>query len=245
MLNCGCLPNMAYTASTIDVPAKTDYPISFIGGLQGMGYDQIDQTWWVGFTKSGPSTPWLVAFLTGYKAGEGITGADPYTDYAPPPVPTPLPLAPGEFVDYFQKLETTGVPGSGLPVNYGPDNLINTDVKVASRLYRLHASEGLKQQVAHRIDQVSPVFPISFNGRITGAMECFAVNVTDVESSPSGARMVQPSDRSAWPQEIPPGTYKVISTDAEFDQCVVEGSNGLVNVYAEDGGIYSYSATPA
>ncbi len=210
-----------------------------------MGYDEITQTWWIGFTKSGPSTPWVVAFNTGYKAGGGITGGDPYTDQAPPSVPDPLPLAPGEFADYFQKLETTGATGSGIPVHYGRTTLINTDVEVASNLYQLHSAEGLKEQVTHRVDMTSPVFPVAFNGSITGAMECFAVSVTSTDTSSGEAPIIQPPDRSAWPQEIAPGDYAQITTDSEDNECVVEGSNGLINVYSENGGIYSYSATPA
>jgi hypothetical protein len=210
-----------------------------------VGYDELTQMWWVGFTKTGATTPWVVAFVTANKGGNGIQDLDPYAVATPPKVPNPLPSAPQAFANYFQHLDTTGDLGKSLPTSYGDTTIMDTEVQVSSNLYQQRKAEGLNLQISHQVDQVSPVFPQFVSGSPYGATECFAVSMTVIVTSTTGSAVIQPPDRSAWGPEIAPGYYKQLNLSYEDEEWVAENSGGLISLNAEEGGLYSFSAIPA
>ncbi len=245
LLDCGCLPEMTYASSTITVPPATSYPLSFLAGLHSSGYDEQGQTWWVVFTKAGAATPWIIAFVAGNTGGTGIDGHDPYALKTPPTEPNPIDQDPQAYASFFQKLDTTGKVGNGLPKNYGQTPIIDQFVESTSSLYEFRRASRVREQVRHRIDEVSPVFAFVNNGTAVAAIECFAINLKEAFAATAGFPISQPPDRSEWTHLLQPGSYKSLSYSDEEDNCVVEDPDGLSYLFANQGGVYSMSATPA
>jgi hypothetical protein len=245
-LNCGCLAGpMTYSTSIFSAPTESSYPYSFLAGLSGVGYNQLSLTWWVVFTKSSASSPWVIAFVASFESGGGLTGGAPYSSAAPPTVPHPLAPGPQAFVDFFQQLDTTGNAGDGLPTNYAHDGALDSDVTVSTNLFEARHAAGLDQQFSHTVDQVSPEFAQVVNGAVYGAMECFSMQVSDVVTSANGSPVVQPPDLSTWGSLVPPGSYAQLKLMQEDDECLGEDAGGGITLLAESGGDYQVATTPA
>jgi hypothetical protein len=245
-LDCGCLSGpMTYSTSAINAPPQSSYPISFMAGLSGTGYNQLSQTWWVVFTKTGSNSPWVIAFIAGYAEGGGLAGLTGFSDLSPTTVQFPLQEAPQAYVDYFQNLDTTGDTGTGLPSNFAQDNILSTEVSDTSRIRQTRLAEGLHETFTHTIDQVSPVFAQVVSGSLYGSMECFSVRSTDVITSANGAPIIQPADQDKWGLLVPPGSYASLTFTQEDDSCVEESFTSGITLNAESGGTYTISTTPS
>ena len=78
------------------------------------------------------------------------------------------------------------------------------------------------------------------------AIECFAINLKEAFAATAGFPISQPPDRSEWTDHrLQPGSYESLSYSDEEDNCVVEDPDGLSYLFANQGGVYSMSATPA
>jgi len=245
-LDCGCLTGpMTYSTSAISAPTQNGYPVSFMAGLSGMGYNQLSQTWWVVFTKTSTNTPWVVAFIASYAEGGGLDGFNPYSDLSPTSVQYPLQDAPQAYLNFFQTLDTTGDLGTGAPLHFAHDNILSTEVNNTTNIRERRKAEGLHETFTHTIDQVSPVFAQVVDGSLYGSMECFSTRSTDHITSVNGSPITQPSDQGAWGLLVPPGTYASLTFTQEDDSCVEESFTSGVTLDSESGGTYAISTTPS
>ena len=245
-LDCGCLNGpMTYTTSAVSAPRQSTYPVTFMAGLSGTGYNQLSHTWWVVFTKPSATTPWVIASIAGYTGGGGLDGFTAYSDAAPATVPFPLQDAAQAYVDYFQGLDTTHDPGTGLPAHYAHDNILDSEVGDTTQIRQRRVADGLHETFTHAVDQVSPVFAQVIDGSLYGAMECFSVRSTDVVTPTGSAPIVQPADEQEWGLLVPPGSYASLTFTQEDDSCVEESLTSGITLDSESGGTYAISTTPA
>jgi len=245
-LDCGCLPGpMTYSTTAISNPTERSYPLSFMAGLSGLGYNQVSQTWWVVFTKASAATPWVVAFFASYAVGGGLDGMTSSSSASPIAVQYPLEAAPQDYVDYFQHLDTTQDPGSGAPTGFAQNNMLNTEVNNTTRIDAERSADGLKETYTHTVDQVSPVFAQVVDGSVYGAMECFSVKMTDDVTSADGSPIVQPADQGAWGYRVPPGSYSSLDFSEEHVGCVEESATSGVTLTSDSGGSYAIATTPS
>lgn len=245
-LDCGCLPGpMTYTTTAISNPTESSYPLSFMAGLSGLGYNQVSQTWWVVFTKANADTPWVVAFFASYAVGGGLDGFTSSSSASPIAVRYPLQAAPQDYVDFFQHLDTTQDPGSGAPTGFAQNNMLTTEVSTTSRIDAERSADGLRETYTHTVDQVSPVFAQVVNGSVYGAMECFSVKMTDDVTSADGSPVVQPADQGAWGYRVPPGSYSSLDFSEEHAACVEESATSGVTLTSDSGGTYAIAMTPS
>ena len=191
-LDCGCLSGpLTYSTTAISAPPQVGYPLSFMAGLSGTGYNQLSQTWWVIFTKTSASAPWLVAFIAGYAEGGGLNGFTAFSALSPAPVPYPLQDAPRAYADFYQKLDETLDAGTGAPTNFAHNNLLEDEVNNTTEIDEQQKAEGLKQTFTHSVDQVSPIFAQVIHGSLYGSMECFSIR----EGILSDHGLGEPGDR--------------------------------------------------
>ncbi len=215
-----------------------------MAGLSGLGYNQQSQTWWVVFTKSSTSTPWVVAFFASYAEGGGLDGFIS-NSASPAAVRYPLQNAPQAYVDFFQNLDMTGSAGNGAPSDFAKNNILNSEVSTTSSLDDRERAEGLRETYTHTVDQVSPVFAQVVGGTVYGAMECFSMKATDDVTSANGSPIVQPADQGAWGYQIPPGSYSSLDFSREDAACVEESPSSGVTLTSDSGGSYAISTTPS
>ncbi len=245
-LDCGCLAGpMTYSTSAVSAPYQSSYPLSFVAGLNGTGYNQLSLTWWVVFSKSSPGQPWLVAFIAAYAEGGGLEGFSPYSTSAPMTVHYPLQDAPQQYVDYFQNLDMTGNAGRGAPPGWATDNILSSEVTISNDIRAHRLAGGLHETFSHSVDGVSPIFAQVINGSVYGSMECFSMTVTDDITSANGSPIVQPADQGAWGNLIPPGSYSSLKFTQEDDACVGEDTTSGVSLDASSGGNYAIATTPS
>jgi hypothetical protein len=243
-LNCGCLPGpMTYSTTAISTPPQSSYPLSFMAGLSGLGYNQQSQTWWVVFSKTSATTPWVIAFFASYAEGNGLDG---FTSNSASPITVQYPLtgAPQAYVDFFQNLDSTGSAGTDAPVDFAQNNILNTEVSISTELDQKRKADGLRDTFTHSVDQVSPIFAQVVDGSVVGAMECFSMKVVDDVASADGSPVVQPSDQAAWGYQIPPGSYSELDFSQEDAACVEESATSGITLTSNSGGDYAISATP-
>lgn len=245
-LDCGCLSGpLTYSTTAISAPPQVGYPLSFMAGLSGTGYNQLSQTWWVIFTKTSASAPWLVAFIAGYAEGGGLNGFTAFSALSPAPVPYPLQDAPRAYADFYQKLDETLDAGTGAPTNFAHNNLLEDEVNNTTEIDEQQKAEGLKQTFTHSVDQVSPIFAQVIHGSLYGSMECFSIRATDEITSANGSPIVQPQDQEAWGNLIPPGSYASMHFTREDDACVEESFTSGITLDSDSGGNYVISTTPS
>jgi hypothetical protein len=245
-LDCGCLTGpMTYSTSAISAPTQSNYPLSFMAGLSGTGYNQLSLTRWVVFSKARASAPWLVAFLASYAEGGGLTGFTPFSSLSPTIGQYPLQNAPQAYVDFFQNLDATGSSGTGAPPDWAQDNILDSEVSNTTNDDDRVKALGYKEQFTHSVDQVSPIFAQVVNGSLYGAMECFSMKVTAVIASASRSPIVQPSDQDVWGNLIPPGSYSSVQFTQESDECIGEDATSGISLDANSGGNYVISTTPS
>jgi hypothetical protein len=245
-LDCGCLPGpMTYSTTAITTPPQSAYPLSFMAGLSGLGYNQVSQTWWVVFAKATASTPWVVAYFASYAVGGGLDGFT--SSSAAPQVALRYPLqdAPQNYVGFFQKLDMTGDAGSGAPAGFAKNNFLDTEVRTTSGIHADRQAAGLQESFTHTVDQVSPIFAQVVDGSVYGAMECFSMKVTDTVTSSRGSPIVQPANQVAWGFRIAVGSYSSLHFTQEDDECVEESATSGVTLTSNSGGNYAISAIPS
>ena len=244
-LDCGCLPGpMTYSTTAISTPPQTGYPLSFMAGLRGLGYNQQSQTWWVVFTKAGAGTPWVIAFFASYAEGNGLDGFTSNSSPSPVAVHYPLQGAPEAFAQYFQELDATGTTGNGAPTDYAHNNILNSEVTGTSQNDQQDKAEGLHETFTHTVDQVSPIFAQSINSTVIGAMECFTVTATQDVTSATGSPLVQPASQTTWGYQIEPGSYASIDFTKDDAECVEESADSGITITSESGGTYLIATTP-
>ncbi len=245
-LDCGCLPGpMTYSTSAISNPVESSYPLSFMAGLSGLGYNQVSQTWWVVFTKASDNTPWEVAFFASYAVGGGLEGFTSSSAASPLAVQYPLQAAPQAYVDFFQHLDMTGDAGTGAPTDFAHNNILNTEVSTTTEIHANRQAAGLRETFSHTVDQVSPVFAQVIEGSVYGSMECFSMKVTDTLTSANGSPVVQSADQSTWGYEIPPGSYASLQFTQEDDACVAESATSGFTLTSDSGGNYAIAMIPS
>jgi len=245
-LDCGCLPGpMTYSTAIISNPTESTYPLSFMAGLSGLGYNQVSQTWWVVFTKTSVDMPWVVAFFASYAVGGGLDGFTSSSAASPIAVHYPVQAAPAAYADYFQHLDTTGDAGAGAPEDFAHNNMLNTEVSRTSEIHADRRAAGLRESFTHTVDQVSPVFAQVVDGSVYGAMECFSMKVTDHVTSADTSPIAQPADQSAWGYQIPPGSYSSLSFTQEDDECVEESATSGITLTSNSGGTYAIAMVPS
>ena len=245
-LDCGCLPGpLTYSTTAISTPPQTSYPLSFMAGLSGLGYNQQSQTWWVVFTKKSVGTPWVIAFFASYAEGDGLDGFTSNSASTPMAVQYPLQNAPQAYADYFQNLDATGNPGGGAPAHFAQDNILTSEVTNTTQLDNRYTAEGLHEAFFHTVDQVSPIFAQVVNGSVVGAMECFSVTVTNNVTSAKGSPIVQPANQQAWGYQIPPGSYSSLNFTKDDGACVEESATSGITLTSDSGGTYAISTTPS
>jgi hypothetical protein len=224
---------------------ENSYPLSFVAGLSGLGYNQVSQTWWVVFTKASVDTAWVVAFFASYAVGGGLDGFTSSSAASPIAVQYPLQAAPQAYVYFFQHLDMTGDAGSGAPTDFAHNNILNTEVSTSTEIHADRQAEGLRETFTHTVDQVSPVFAQVVDGSVYGAMECFSMKVTDNVTSAGGSPVVQSADQSTWGYEIPPGSYSSLTFTQEDDACVEESATSGVTLTSNSGGSYAIAMIPS
>jgi hypothetical protein len=245
-LDCGCLPGpMTYSTTAISTPQQSSYPLAFMAGLSGVGYNQLSQTWWVVFTKASATTPWVVAFFASYEGGGGLDGFTSNSAPSPIAVHYPLQDAPQAYANFFQTLDATGNAGSGVPTDFAQDNILDTEVSTTTELNARDKANGLRETYSHAVDQVSPIFAQVVNGAVYGAMECFSMKVTDDITSANGSPVVQPTSLDAWGALVPPGSYASIDFTQEDDACVEESATSGITLTSDSGSRYAVSTTPS
>ncbi len=246
VLDCGCLSGpMTYSKTAVSAPNQSTYPLSFVAGLSGTGYNQLSLTWWVVFSKSTPGAPWVIAFIADYAEGGGLDDFTPYSTLAPMTVHYPLEDAPQAYVGFFQALDTTGDTGQGAPTDWATDGILDSEVSISNDIRSRRIAEGLHETFSHTVDQVSPIFAQVVNGSLYGAMECFSMKVTDDVTSANGSSIVQPADQDTWGNLIPPGSYSSLTFTQEDDSCVGEDATSGVSLDASSGGNYSITTAPS
>jgi hypothetical protein len=245
-LDCGCLSGpMTYSTTAISTPPQRTYPLSFMAGLSGLGYNQQSQTWWVVFRKAAAAAPWVIAFIAGYTEGNGLDGFESNSAPSPMSVHYPLPDAPQAYANYFQHLDATGDLGDGAPTDFAKDNILNYEVSSTAELDARRKAAGFHQTFTHAVDQVSAVFAQVADGSLVGSMECFSMKLTDDVTSATGAPIVQPADQQVWGYLIPPGSFASISFTSEDDVCVEEDAVSGITVTADSGSAYAIATTPS
>ncbi|MGD0381852.1 MAG: hypothetical protein ABSC30_17930 [Acidimicrobiales bacterium] len=238
-LSCDCAPwPVAVTGVSYSAPPQTTYPLSFYAEIQGATYDGTPLDKEAVFSQSGPSSPWLVAYLGSFIEAEpllGNTGADLQT--APPPVPSDITKVPQEFADFFQQLDTTGQ-APALPAGFKSDGNLKEDIQESEQTYAARKKGKLADTFTHSIEQISPVFSSPY-----GDLVCATMTIGDVVTSTSGAPIVQPTNRSQWGNLLAPGSYTSVNEQLVHDECFLEQPGGSTIVTSEMGGPVSITGT--
>jgi hypothetical protein len=244
-LDCGCLSGpLTYTTAVTSVPPQSGYPLTFLEGLSGTAYDQQPLTRWVVFTKQDAPSPWVVSTVASYVNGGGLDGFTPFSTLPPFAVAHPLSAGPQAFADFFQDVDSTGDPGSGLPTDFAHSPILDTDVSGSVNWVARLQAAGLTDRYTHTIDGVSPVFAQVVDGTAVGAMSCFSMRLVEVITSADGTPVVQAAEGGLFGALVPPGSYGQVTLTAEDDTCIGEDSGGGLTVLADSGGTFAATTTP-
>lgn len=216
--DCGCGPwPTAYQQVFMSAPRETSYPLSFLAEVQGRAYSQQPMVIEAVFTKEDAGAPWLITYLVSFVDGSAYLTRN--TMATPAPTFTfDVSIVGGQLASFFQTVFATGKPPSGSWPQTG---------SIAQETERIQSSRSslktdhFQETLVYRAGPHSVAFAIP-----GGAFMCGEIRSHSVLTSSIGQPLVQPSTRSTFGQELPPGSYSSVTSDTMRDACWTVTSTG-------------------
>jgi hypothetical protein len=228
---CGCAPwPVAVSHVSYSAPPQSAYPIYFFAEIEGTLYDGTPLIKEVVFSQTGPTQPWLVAYLGGFVGAGPLLGSAQNVQTGPGHVSSAITKAPEDFAEFFQTLDQTGKTPA-LPDGFRNDGIMKEAITGSEQSYDDRQHAHLSDAYVHSVADVSPVFASPY-----GDLVCITMDIGDVVTPGQGSTIRQPTNRSQWGNLLAPGAYSSVNIRSVFDVCFFKETDGPVLVVSNMGG---------
>jgi hypothetical protein len=241
-------PGATYSRAVVLVPRQTSYPARFLAEVATTAVDGGPTTEVLVVVRRSPTASWTLALDTGWSTVTSPPGdlSEPLEDAAGLDLPPTASAhaaarrARQRLAAYWQQAKDAGaVPPSG-PFVAGPWTT-GRAAELAAHPQGGVQGNGLLGTTKVWVSPKDPLYEFSSPGG--GDLACGVVWTQSLNYGGPQGYPYQPADRSNWGPEVPPGTYREMTTSYQWQSCMfVDPSGQSISVLGGYGLTESWSS---